>query len=120
MTDEWAAWDTNIDKYKALEKYIENMFVYLLKEVSSHMSDWVFPYFKTTYADGNPLMDGNPIFSAKNTSTKRIIKIIVDDGYNDIFEYDSLFAESLLHTIVSPSALIDKVNAPLKDFLLLE
>ena len=66
MTDEWAAWDTNIDKYKALEKYIENMFVYLLKEVSSHMSDWVFPYFKTTYADGNPLMDGNPIFSAKN------------------------------------------------------
>ena len=31
MTDEWAAWDTNIDKYKALEKYIENMFVYLLK-----------------------------------------------------------------------------------------
>ena len=42
MTDEWTAWDTNIDKYKALEKYIENMFVYLLKEVSSHTSDWVF------------------------------------------------------------------------------
>ena len=96
------------------------MFVYLLKEVSSHASDWVFPYFKATYADGTPWMDGNPIFSAKNTSTKRIIKIIVDDDYNDIFEYDSLFAESLLHTIVSPSALIDKVNAPLKDFLLLE
>ena len=96
------------------------MFVYLLKEVSSHMSDWVFPYFNATYADGTPFMDGNPIFSAKNTSTKRIIKIIVDDGYNDIFEYDSLFAESLLHTIVSPSALIDKVNAPLKDFLALK
>lgn len=120
MTDEWTAWDTNIDKYKALEKYIENMFVYLLKEVSSHTSDWVFPYFKAAYADGTPLMDGNPIFSAKNTSTKRIIKIIVDDGYDDIFEYDSLFAESLLHTIVSPSALIDKVNAPLKDFLALK
>ena len=120
MTDEWTAWDTNIDKYKALEKYIENMFVYLLKEVSSHTSDWVFPYFETTYADRTPLMDGNPIFSAKNTSTKRIIKIIVDDGYDDIFEYDSLFAESLLHTIVSPSALIDKVNAPLKEFLALE
>ena len=26
MTDEWTAWDTNIDKYNALEKYIENMF----------------------------------------------------------------------------------------------
>ena len=120
MTDEWTAWDTNIDKYKALEKYIENMFVYLLKEASSHTSDWVFPYFKTTYADGTPFMDGNPIFSAKNTSAKRIIKIIVDDGYDDIFEYDSLFAESLLHTIVSPSPLIDKVNTPLEDFLLLE
>ena len=120
MTDEWTAWDTNIDKYKALEKCIENMFVYLLKEVSSHTSDWVFPYFKTTYTDGTPLMDGNPIFSAKNTSTKRIIKITVDDGYDDIFEYDSLFAESLLHTIVSPSALIDKVNTPLKDFLALK
>ena len=107
MTDEWTAWDTNIDKYKALEKYIENMFVY-------------FPYFKATYADGTPLMDGNPIFSAKNTSAKRIIKIIVDDGYDDIFEYDSLFAENLLHTIVSPSALIDKVNTPLKDFLALK
>ena len=65
-------------------------------------------------------MDGNPIFSAKNTSTKRIIKITVDDGYDDIFEYDSLFAENLLHTIVSPSPLIDKVNTPLEDFLLLE
>ena len=120
MTDEWTAWDTNIDKYNALEKYIENMFVYLLKEVSSHTSDWVFPYFKAIYADGTPLMDGNPIFSAKNTSTKRIVKIIVDDGYDDIFEYDSLFAESLLHTIVSPSPLIDKVNTPLEDFLALK
>ena len=53
-------------------------------------------------------------------SLRKIIKIIVDDDYDDIFEYDSLFAENLLHTIVSPSALIDKVNAPLKDFLLLE
>ena len=69
MTDEWTAWDTNIDKYNALEKYIENMFVYLLKEVSSHTSDWVFPYFKATYAELHLWME--TLYSLRKTPALR-------------------------------------------------
>ena len=38
----------------------------------------------------------NPIFSARAPNEKKIIKIIVDDNYDAIYDFNSSFDENLL------------------------
>lgn len=46
--------------------------------------------------------DGNPIFSARAPNEKKIIKIIVDDNYDAIYDFNSSFDENLLYTVIVP------------------
>ena len=65
-------------------------------------------------------MDGNPIFSARATNEKKIIKIIVDDNYDAIYDFISLFDENLLYTVIVPIKLIDNIDILMTSFLLSE
>lgn len=65
-------------------------------------------------------MDGNPIFSARATNEKKIIKIIVDDNYDAIYDFNSSFDENLLYTVIVPITLIDNIDVLITSFLLSE
>ena len=65
-------------------------------------------------------MDGNPIFSARATNEKKIIKIIVDDNYDAIYDFNSSFDENLLYTVIVPIKLIDNIDVLITSFLLSE
>ena len=65
-------------------------------------------------------MDGNPIFSARATNEKKIIKIIVDDNYDAIYDFKSSFDENLLYTVIVPIKLIDNIDVLITSFLLSE
>jgi len=101
MMNKYEKWYENIDEYSKLEQYIENIFVKLLNINSINREKWIFPYFKTTYSDGTSFMDGNPIFSARAPNEKKIIKIIVDDNYDAIYDFNSSFDENLLYTVIN-------------------
>ena len=65
-------------------------------------------------------MDGNPIFSARAPNKKKIIKIIVDDNYDTIYDFNSSFDENLLYTVIVPITLIDNIDVLITSFLLSE
>ena len=62
----------------------------------------------------------NPIFSARAPNEKRIIKIIVDDNYDAIYDFNSSFDENLLYTVIVPIKLIDNIDVLITSFLLSE
>lgn len=63
---------------------------------------------------------GNPIFSARAPNEKKIIKIIVDDNYDAIYDFNSSFDENLLYTVIVPIKLIDNIDILMTSFLLSE
>lgn len=62
----------------------------------------------------------NPIFSARAPNKKKIIKIIVDDNYDTIYDFNSSFDENLLYTVIVPIKLIDNIDVLITSFLLSE
>ena len=64
--------------------------------------------------------DGNPIVSARAPNEKKIIKIIVDDNYDAIYDFNSSFDENLLYTVIVPITLIDNIDVLITSFLLSE
>ena len=62
----------------------------------------------------------NPIFSARAPNEKKIIKIIVDDNYDAIYDFNSSFDENLLYTVIVPIKLIDNIDILMTSFLLSE
>ena len=62
----------------------------------------------------------NPIFSARAPNEKKIIKIIVDDNYDAIYDFNSSFDENLLYTVIVPITLIDNIDILITSFLLSE
>lgn len=76
------------DVYNALEKYWIDMFYMLLQQENIDSSDWICPYYNTTFGNGKKMMDGNPIFSAISEKRNKVIKIIQEspkDG--DVLSY---------------------------------
>ena len=62
----------------------------------------------------------NPIFPARAPNEKKIIKIIVDDNYDAIYDFNSSFDENLLYTVIVPIKLIDNIDVLITSFLLSE
>lgn len=62
----------------------------------------------------------NPIFSARAPNEKKIIKIIADDNYDAIYDFNSSFDENLLYTVIVPITLIDNIDVLITSFLLSE
>lgn len=63
---------------------------------------------------------GIPFFSARAPNEKKIIKIIVDDNYDAIYDFNSSFDENLLYTVIVPIKLIDNIDVLMTSFLLSE
>ena len=63
---------------------------------------------------------GIPFFSARAPNEKKIIKIIVDDNYDAIYDFNSSFDENLLYTVIVPIKLIDNIDVLMISFLLSE
>jgi len=72
--------------YEALEKYwMDNFFKWLDTE-NINKSDWLSPFYKTTFSNGKKVMDGNPIFSARSKKDGRIIRVIQENPIEgDVF-----------------------------------
>ena len=60
------------------------------------------------------------LFFQHELPMKKIIKIIVDDNYNAIYNFNSSFDENLLYTVIVPIKLIDNIDVLITSFLLSE
>ena len=64
--------------YAALERKILECFLALI----SNADEWTVPYFKTTFSNGKPFQDGNPIFSARYKNL--VIRVVIENDRNEI------------------------------------
>jgi len=72
--------------YDALEKYWINKFFMWLDTENINNSDWISPFYKTSFSNGKKMMDGNPIFSARSRKDGRIIRVIQENPIDgDVF-----------------------------------
>lgn len=72
------------EKYKLLEEFFLNIFIDEIEKQKSTRAKYTTPHYSAHFADGTPFMDGNPIFSAKNTETGNILRIVITE---DVSEY---------------------------------
>lgn len=80
----YADYLTSPESYKKLEEYFLNIFNSELQKQRSIAADYTAPHYSAHFADGTPFMDANPIFSAKNTTTGNILRIVITE---DVSEY---------------------------------
>jgi len=65
--------------YKKLEKHIKETFMELAFSYNIDMESFITPFYNTTFSNGTPFMDANPIFSVKHKKTGNILKIVLNE-----------------------------------------
>ena len=66
--------------YKKLENHIKETFIELVILHNIDIKCFITPFYNTTFSNGTPFMDANPIFSAKHQKTGNILKVILDEN----------------------------------------
>ena len=70
----------DVNTYNELESY----FVKYFEIIAGELHEYIYPYYKTTFSNGIPFMDADPIFSAKKNSTDNILKVIIEDDCQEM------------------------------------
>jgi hypothetical protein len=78
----------DIAVYLKLEKHFADFFKLKLNELNKSKDLYTMPFYKTTYGNGAPFMDGNPIFSVKNELKKTLLRVIIDDDTGKLTSTD--------------------------------
>jgi hypothetical protein len=76
------------DESAVLEDCLKEFFLRSLAQTGAEPGDWTIPFFTTSFADGTPFCDGNPVFSAANENKKVLLRVVLDDQAAEPFEYD--------------------------------
>ncbi|WP_154660609.1 hypothetical protein [Pseudomonas cremoricolorata] len=53
-------------------------------EADGLSGNFLTPYYQTTFNNGQPFRDANPIFSAKNLKSSNSIRIIIEEDSNNV------------------------------------
>lgn len=69
--------------YTALEQLFIDVFTQTASKYENH-ANFIAPFYRTTYDNGQPFSDANPIFSARDIEQKKIIRIIIEDEADKI------------------------------------
>ena len=70
--------------YIALEKNLNTFFRKSLVDVKIDSSGMIYPFYATRYSNGQPFLDGNPIFSVKDQLSGRSLRVILDEDINEL------------------------------------
>ncbi|GLO58908.1 hypothetical protein GIB19_27900 [Pseudomonas sp. ITEM 17296] len=74
---------SNIETYTKLEELFKSAFAAHTKTTSS-TSHYITPFYNTTFKNGQPFRNANPIFSALNLKSKKLIRIIIEENEHNI------------------------------------
>ena len=104
MFDEYRA-DTAV--YQALERHFSEFFQAEIKRRHADATRMKTPYYKTTFANGQPFFDGNPIFSAKHERTGDTLRVVLDEDIQPLSSYLDKEGQSERVIVGHVSALAD-------------
>jgi len=92
--------------YLELESFLKNFFLNFINCKESVDC----PYYNTTFSNGKPFMDGNPIFSARKKNNGTIIKVVLDEDANSLSEFDKEVDGFPIHVIVANVSSLDSIK----------
>lgn len=112
--------------YIALEKFWINFFFSILASLNLEKSEWITPYYNTTFSNGEKFMDGNPIFSAKSAKTEKTIRIVQEEylGHEEFSSWidfsleDEEFKNELVIVCVLSEASLEKTKKEVTNWLI--
>lgn len=104
MFDEYRA-DTAV--YQALERHFSEFFQAEIKRRQADANLMKTPYYRTTFANGQPFFDGNPIFSAKYERTGDTLRVVLDEDIQPLSSYLDKEGQSERVIVGHVSALAD-------------
>ncbi|MET3678897.1 hypothetical protein ABIB24_000005 [Pseudomonas sp. UYEF17] len=71
---------SNPDAYQKLELFFTSALNEHLCSKKINPAKYRTPYYNTTCVDGTRLMEANPIFSVRNTSTQNILRVVIHEA----------------------------------------
>ncbi len=95
--------------YRNLEEFFVEFFKSKLNELRINGDDYTVGYYRTTFSNGDPFMDGNPIFSVRNAGNGNILKIVIEDG-NELVSYDSVKESGVERVVVGGVCMLDEIK----------
>ena len=73
--------------YLQLERYLYDRFFLECNENGIGVKEFKAPFYNTAFSDGTPFREGNPIFSARNEITGKILRIVLDEDAGPLVSY---------------------------------
>ncbi|WP_017347911.1 hypothetical protein [Pantoea sp. A4] len=96
----------DIDKYLALETSLQDFFL----SIVNYKNPVDCPYYNTTFSNGVPFMDGDPIFSARKKNNGQVIKVVLDEDTDSISEFDNEVEGYSIHIIVANVSALESIK----------
>lgn len=73
--------------YIELERHLYDCFFFECKANELELAKFKAPFYNTTFSNGTPFRDGNPIFSARNEVSGTILRIVLDEDADSLVSY---------------------------------
>jgi hypothetical protein len=73
--------------YVELEQYLLNRFFLECDANGVELKKFKAPFYNTTFSNGTPFREGNPIFSARNEVAGTILRIVLDEDTDSLVSY---------------------------------
>ena len=73
--------------YIELERYLYDRFFIECKAGEQKLTKFKAPFYNTTFSNGIPFREGNPIFSARNEVSGTILRIVLDEDTDSLVSY---------------------------------
>ncbi|MEX6667565.1 hypothetical protein [Pseudomonas sp. W2-17] len=73
--------------YVQLEQYLYDCFLIECHASGVDLKNFKAPFYNTAFSNGTPFRDGNPIFSARNKTTGKILRIVLDENTDSLVSY---------------------------------
>jgi hypothetical protein len=73
--------------YIRLEQYLYEYFFLQCNASGVESKKFKVPFYNTAFSDGTPFREGNPIFSARNKTTGKILRIVLDEDAAPLVSY---------------------------------
>lgn len=106
----------DVSCYQRLERYFYDFFCSEAQANGLDVGGFKMPYYNTTFSNGMPFMDGNPIFSAKNEVSGQIVRVVLDEDMKQFTSYRDKDSGCEL-VVVGNLELLDEVKEQVSEWI---
>ncbi|MEX6677828.1 hypothetical protein QWI18_18080 [Pseudomonas sp. W2Oct36] len=102
--------------YIRLERYLWDLFFLECDARGVESKNFKAPFYNTAFSDGTPFREGNPIFSARNEVTGKILRIVLDEDAVPLVTYQDKDMGCEL-VLVGKVALLDEIKKLMRKWI---